>query len=390
MTEVKDNSSGKGSIVPRFQFRGWTGEDLRAFVASQEESELLAKQIQHQVDQYGFDGIVLECGYPAFFQHFLSQLSVLLHQKDKQLIVVLPSLLSDQHRQIMTAEVFSGMAHYVDKFSLMTYDHSSHDPNGGPSAPIEWVMDNIEYMTNENNRHKLMIGLNMYAMSYLPTRTPEPLVMKTVVEKLSVPRQDELYMEGDPVDENEELNWDGDSQEAWFVDYDEDGIKQGVIWMPTIRSIRNRVRLAQDYGVGLALWEVGQGLDYFVPRNTRVELPYWIAKPLAQYTTPRRENLIVIEMPKTYGTKVRNMLVASPESVDFRSLGPYFYEFGVKLVTFVEDQDLPGVLQKAFKKRIKNIMNYSQSSGSLVGQEFIQKLDHTEKDCKYSLYIFLI
>lgn len=107
--------------------------------------------------------------------------------------------------------------------------------NGGPSAPIEWVMDNIEYMTNENNRHKLMIGLNMYAMSYLPTRTPEPLVMKTVVEKLSVPRQDELYMEGDPVDENEELNWDGDSQEAWFVDYDEDGIKQGVVWMPTIR-----------------------------------------------------------------------------------------------------------------------------------------------------------
>ncbi|KAG1471898.1 hypothetical protein G6F56_001848 [Rhizopus delemar] len=88
------------------------------------------------------------------------------------------------------------------------------------------------------------------------------------------------------------------------------------------------------------------GDDVAVPRNTRVELPYWIAKPLAQYTTPRRENLIVIEMPKTYGTKVRNMLVASPESVDFRSLGPYFYEFGVKLVTFIEDQELPGVLQK--------------------------------------------
>lgn len=50
MNEVKDTSSGKGSIVPRFQFRGWTGEDLRAFVASQEESGLLAKQIQHQVE----------------------------------------------------------------------------------------------------------------------------------------------------------------------------------------------------------------------------------------------------------------------------------------------------------------------------------------------------
>jgi hypothetical protein len=27
-------------------------------------------------------------------------------------------------------------------------------------------------------------------------------------------------------------------------------------------------------------------------------------------------------------------------------------------------------------------MNYSQSSGSTVGQDFIQKLDETEKDCK--------
>ncbi|KAG0739132.1 hypothetical protein G6F57_011751 [Rhizopus arrhizus] len=119
------------------------------------------------------------------------------------------------------------------------------------------------------------------------------------------------------------------------------------------------------------------GDEVAVPRNTRVELPYWVAKPLAQYT-----NLIAIEIPRTYGTKVRNMLVASPESVDFRSLGAYFYEFGVKLVDFVVDEKLPGILEKAFKQRIKGIMNYSQSSGSTVGQDFIQKLDETEKDCK--------
>ncbi|EIE76212.1 hypothetical protein RO3G_00916 [Rhizopus delemar RA 99-880] len=427
----------KAKIVPRFQFRGWTGEDLRAFIASAEESNLLAKEINDQANKYGFDGVVIECGYPAFFQKLLMTLSSLLHQNDKELIVVLPSLLSEQYRQIMTAEVFSTLAQYVDRFSLMTYDYSSHDPNGGPNAPIEWIMENIEYMTNEANRHKLMIGLNMYAMSYLPTRVPEPLVMKTVVEKLSMPRGDELLMTGDEVDENEELNWDKENQEAWFVDYDEDGVRQGVIWLPTLRSIRNRLRLAEDYGVGVALWEVGQGLDYFnidvyfwkfflfffflllkhrmelddyyniddilaehtkvpctvlydfekeanlsgdevaVPRNTRVELPYWVAKPLAQYT-----NLIAIEIPRTYGTKVRNMLVASPESVDFRSLGAYFYEFGVKLVDFVVDEKLPGILEKAFKQRIKGIMNYSQSSGSTVGQDFIQKLDETEKDCK--------
>ncbi|PHZ08143.1 glycoside hydrolase [Rhizopus microsporus ATCC 52813] len=261
MSEVRDISTGKGKIVPRFQFRGWTGEDLRAFVTSEQEIQHLAKEINNQVIKYNFDGVVIECGYPAFFQKFLIELSTLLHQDQRELIVVLPSI-TDQYKQLMTPEMFNAMAQYIDKFSLMTYDYSSYDPNGGPNAPIEWIMDNIEYLTNSSNRHKLMVGLNMYAMSYLSTRPPEPLVLKTVIEKLSLPRQDELLLD-DETDESEELNWDKTSQEAWFMDIDEEGIEQGVIWMPTLRSIRNRLRLAEDYGVGVALWEVGQGLDYF-------------------------------------------------------------------------------------------------------------------------------
>lgn len=110
--------------------------------------------------------------------------------------------------------------------------------NGGPSAPIEWIMDNIDYLTNEQNRRQLLIGVNMYAMSYLHTRAPEPLVMKTVVEKLTYqPREyDELLeLEDDVIGEDEELNWDKKSQEAWFIDIDEDGIRQGTVWMPTSR-----------------------------------------------------------------------------------------------------------------------------------------------------------
>lgn len=106
-------------------------------------------------------------------------------------------------------------------------------------------MDNIEYLApGEEERSKLLIGLNMYAMSYLPTRAPEPLVMKTVIEKLAdQPKQmlldDELFE--DNVEDNtssEVLNWDSVSQEAWFVDVDEEGIRQGTIWMPTLRVRR--------------------------------------------------------------------------------------------------------------------------------------------------------
>ncbi|KAG2230303.1 glycoside hydrolase superfamily [Thamnidium elegans] len=266
MKEVKDEATNMGKVLPRFQLRGWTGEDLRVFVGSAEESNVLANEINEQVKKYKFDGVVIECGYPAFFQRFLADLSLLLHKESRQLIVVLPSIMNEEHKQYMKPEIFETMSKYVDRFSVMTYDYSSHDPSGGPNAPIEWIMDNIEYLTNQQNRHQLLVGLNMYAMSYLHTRAPEPLVLKTVVDKLidQPTEYDELLEdENQLIRSEEELNWDKEHQEAWFIDIDEDGIRQGTVWTPTYRSVRNRLRLAEDYNVGVALWEVGQGLDYF-------------------------------------------------------------------------------------------------------------------------------
>ncbi|KAL7309628.1 DNA replication protein [Mucor circinelloides] len=115
-------------------------------------------------------------------------------------------------------------------------------------------------------------------------------------------------------------------------------------------------------------------------RGSRVELPYWIAKPLAQFTLPTDDSLISIELPKTYSTKVRNVLDASPTSVDFKLLCPYFYLFGRKLLDLVVDDSLTSVLEKAFKTRLRDVMDFSQSIGSATGQNYLQKLDETEKE----------
>jgi chitinase domain-containing protein 1 len=70
---------------------------------------------------------VIECGYPAFFQSFLAELSGLLHLDERKLIVVLPSIITEEHKQFMKPEIFDAMSKYVDRFSIMTYDYSSHD-----------------------------------------------------------------------------------------------------------------------------------------------------------------------------------------------------------------------------------------------------------------------
>jgi chitinase domain-containing protein 1 len=78
--------------------------------------------------KYGFDGVVIECGYPAYFQRFLAELADELHKEDRELIVVLPSIMNAKHRKYMGPDLFGSMANYVDYFSLMSYDYSSHDP----------------------------------------------------------------------------------------------------------------------------------------------------------------------------------------------------------------------------------------------------------------------
>ncbi|KAI8991663.1 glycoside hydrolase superfamily [Mycotypha africana] len=271
MKETRDQVKSKGKILPRFQCRGWTSEDLQTFISSKAESFALASMIHQQVQKHKFDGVVIECGFPAFFPLLLSRLSQLLHHHGQQLIVVLPAIMTEEHKKYMQPDFLHAMAQYVDRFSLMSYDFSSHNPNGGPSAPIEWIMDNTEFITSllgTENKHKLLVGLNMYAMSYLQTRAPEALVLRTVVEHLSERQghrsnDEDVHHHHHLLTDDEDLNWDKESQEAWFIDMDEGGSRRGTVWLPTLRSIKNRVRFAEDYGVGLALWEVGQGLDYF-------------------------------------------------------------------------------------------------------------------------------
>lgn len=36
------------------------------------------------------------------------------------------------------------------------------------------------------------------------------------------------------------------------------------VWYPTLRSLHERLDLATQYHAGVSIWELGQGMDYFL------------------------------------------------------------------------------------------------------------------------------
>ena len=58
------------------------------------------------------------------------------------------------------------------------------------------------------------------------------------------------------------LQWEKNSAEHYFLYSDTQNVKH-VVFYPLLMSISKRLDEARLWGVGISIWEIGQGLDYF-------------------------------------------------------------------------------------------------------------------------------
>ncbi|XP_055346778.1 chitinase domain-containing protein 1-like [Paramacrobiotus metropolitanus] len=244
-------------IVPRVLLEGFDGRSLQTLMFDEENAETFASVLIATLQQYNLDGAVLEMWKPVnedVYRRAMRNMIKIVADKLKsaglQSILVVPPSGGQKTPGRLKNEDFLFLADSIALFSVMTYDHPLTYSNAGPIAPLQWMVDSMESIATDkekSKRKKLLLGLNHYGYDFTPKAGANAIVGTTFLEHL------QKYQ---PT-----LEWDAVGREHVYKYRQEN--TQHVVHFPSLRSLEERITLANRLGTGVAIWDLGQGLDYF-------------------------------------------------------------------------------------------------------------------------------
>lgn len=193
-------------------------------------------------------------------------------------LAVPPGFPPDAVAQLLAPPSSAAAGHPVELLSLMTYDAQFSAGGGaaGPNAPLPWLAGAMDAtlgpaaargggtcaageddekaepcaVTAPSSR-ALLLGLNFYGWRFLAGGAggqPQAVLGRDVVRLLAASRAP--------------LVWAASSGEHHFAQPGDDALPPSSVFYPTPAAVAARVRLARSLGVGLAVWELGQGLPW--------------------------------------------------------------------------------------------------------------------------------
>lgn len=263
-------------FVPRVVAERWSQNDIESLFHSETEKQQLGLTLKNLLLDFDhlFDGYVLEvlAQFPPTqkteIHHVLVDIVGHIHDiktnssKKKEVFLTVPPI-----KEYFNKNDLKVLSNYLDGFNIMAYDFSTRAP--GPVAPIEWIkeiMTRLNLPKNENPV-KIFLGINFYGHRYDRILPPPPqdqqqYHIRHILARDYVDFLTEYYNRA-------LIFFDRRAREHITVLYGKSTANNQqppadvVIFYPSLKSIYDRLELANKLQVGVAIWDGGQGLDYF-------------------------------------------------------------------------------------------------------------------------------
>ncbi|CAD6197945.1 unnamed protein product [Caenorhabditis auriculariae] len=252
------------SIVPLISFEKW-GVEAPRFLRDTAAQTRCAHQIVDFLTRNEFDGAVLNmfttfsfvtrAASPGYKKMIYEAMEEFAQQFTDKSLEVIFSMVPSINSIFYENDAFSGtdFQRLTDMSTFLEIDLFGIplDDELLEVSPYDWLYKGLKHAENGGaNMSRVLMGTHFFGYQNTdPMNFPSPdsslgeVANKELMEKLKSGKVD--------------IKWDADIWEHAFVH------KETVIYYPTLSSLERKFKLAEHFHVGVAIWEYGQGLDYF-------------------------------------------------------------------------------------------------------------------------------
>jgi spore germination protein len=140
---------------------------------------------------------------------------------------------------------YRSLSPFVDKVTVMCYDHSQEGSPPGPLAPFHWVEQNIKTAIKQGFKpSQICLGVATYGYDWPAGKSggftsPSKKILREAAIK------------------GQQIRWSDRHQEPYYIYRDPSGAEREV-WFENYETLKTKLKLVSKYGLkGICIWRLG-------------------------------------------------------------------------------------------------------------------------------------
>jgi spore germination protein len=140
---------------------------------------------------------------------------------------------------------YRGLSPFVDKVTVMCYDHSQEGSPPGPLAPFEWVEKNVTTSIKQGFKpSQICLGVATYGYDWPAGKSGGfTSASKKILKEAAI--------------KGHEIKWSDKYQEPYYIYRSSNG-DQREVWFENAATLKTKLNLVNKYGLsGICIWRLG-------------------------------------------------------------------------------------------------------------------------------------